>query len=190
MINVAVFASGNGSNCENLLRHFAHHPSIRVALVVCNNPNAHVLERVKPYNVPALVVDRGGLASPEFAEGLKSEYNVGFIVLAGFLLKVPDGLVAAYDGRMVNLHPALLPKYGGKGMYGRHVHEAVKANGDTETGYTVHWVSREIDGGAIIAQRNVALSATDSVDDIAEKEHLLEMRHFPSDIERILAAFT
>lgn len=187
--NVAIFASGNGSNCENLLRHFAFHPTINIALVVCNNPNAKVLDRIKPYNVPSWVVDKNLLATSDFTKSLKSEYNIDFIVLAGFLLKVPDGLVEAYSGKMVNLHPALLPKYGGKGMYGRHVHEAVKANGETETGYTVHWVSSEIDGGTIIAQHHVALTPADTVDDIARKEHELEMCHFPTDIERILTTF-
>ena len=114
------------------------------------------------------------------------EYSIDFIVLAGFLLVIPDFLIHEYDHRMINLHPALLPKFGGMGMYGHHVHEAVKAAGDTETGMTIHWVSDEIDGGAIISQFSTPLLPTDTVDDIARKEHELEMQHFPAEIERIL----
>lgn len=113
--------------------------------------------------------------------------HVGFIVLAGFLLLVPPFLIDAFDHRMVNIHPALLPKYGGKGMYGRHVHEAVKAAGEIETGMTVHWVTREYDSGAIIAQYKTAISPTDTVDDIAAKEHELEMKYFPEVIDRIIS---
>ena len=117
---------------------------------------------------------------------LLAQYDIDFIVLAGFLLMIPDFLVQAYEHRMINLHPALLPKYGGKGMYGHHVHEAVKAAGETETGMTVHWVSNVCDGGEIIAQFRTAISPEDTPDDIAEKEHILEMEHFPKVIEQIL----
>lgn len=186
--NIAIFVSGSGTNCENIVRHFAHHPSIQVALVVSSNPRAGAISRIKPYGIPTLVVDRERLASEAFVQQLRSDFQIDFVVLAGFLMRVPDTLTRAFDHRMVNIHPALLPKYGGKGMYGRHVHEAVKANGEAETGMTIHWVSSVIDGGAIISQFATAIAPTDTVDDIAHKEHELEMAHFPSEIERIITA--
>lgn len=184
--NLAIFVSGSGTNCENIIRHFANHPEVNVALVVSSSAKAGALARVEPYGIPTLVVNREELASPQFARMLQTDYHVTFIVLAGFLSLIPETLTTAYTHRMINIHPALLPRYGGKGMYGRHVHEAVKAAGDTETGMTIHWVSDEIDGGAIISQFSTPLLPTDTVDDIARKEHELEMRHFPAEIERIL----
>lgn len=184
--NLAIFVSGSGTNCENIIRHFAHHPEVNVALVVSSSAKAGALARVEPYGIPTLVVNREELASPQFVRILQTNYHVTFIVLAGFLSLIPETLTTAYTHRMINIHPALLPRYGGKGMYGRHVHEAVKAAGDTETGMTIHWVSDEIDGGAIISQFSTLLLPTDTVDDIARKEHELEMQHFPAEIERIL----
>lgn len=187
-IRIAIFVSGNGTNCENLIRYFAEHPSIETALVVCNRADAPVLRRIAPYHVPALVTDRTQLAQPEFVTMLQEQYHIHFIVLAGFLLRVPDTLVQAYHRRMVNLHPALLPKFGGKGMYGHHVHEAVKAAGETETGMTLHWVSNEIDGGDIIVQHRTAIEPEDTPEDIASKEHELEMRYLPADIEQVIVS--
>lgn len=184
--NLAIFVSGSGTNCENIIRNFAHHPEVHVALVVSSSAKAGALARVEPYGIPTLVVNREELASPQFVRMLQTDYHVTFIVLAGFLSLIPETLTTAYTHRMINIHPALLPRYGGKGMYGRHVHEAVKAAGDTETGMTIHWVSDEIDGGAIISQFSTPLLPTDTVDDIARKEHELEMQHFPAEIERIL----
>ena len=187
-IRIAIFVSGNGTNCENLIRYFADHPSIETALVVCNRADAPVLWRIAPYHVPALVTDRTQLAQPEFVTMLQEQYHIHFIVLAGFLLRVPDTLVQAYHRRMVNLHPALLPKFGGKGMYGHHVHEAVKAAGETETGMTLHWVSNEIDGGDTIVQHRTAITPEDTPEDIAHKEHELEMRYLPADIEQVIVS--
>ena len=184
--NHAIFVSGSGTNGENIIRHFAHHPEVNVALVVSSSAKAGALARVEPYSIPTLVVNREELARPQFVRMLRTDYHVTFIVLAGFLLLIPETLTTAYAHRMINIHPALLPRSGGKGMYGRHVHEAVKAAGDTETGMTIHWVSDEIDGGAIISQFSTPLLPTDTVDDIARKEHELEMQHFPAEIERIL----
>lgn len=187
-IRIAIFVSGNGTNCENLIRHFAGHPSIETVLVVCNRADAPVLQRIAPYHVPALVTDRVQLAQPQFVTMLQEQYHIHFIVLAGFLLRVPDTLVEAYHRRMVNLHPALLPKFGGKGMYGHHVHEAVKTAGETETGMTLHWVSNEIDGGDIIVQHRTAIEPDDTPEDIARKEHELEMRYLPTDIEQVIVS--
>lgn len=186
-INIAVFASGDGSNFENLVTYFNTCERARVALLVCNKPEAYALERARRLGVPSVVVTKAELQQPELVMPLMQKYDIGFVVLAGFLPLMPDYMIDAFPQRMVNIHPSLLPKYGGKGMWGHHVHEAVKAAGETETGMTVHWVTPQCDAGAVIAQRRVALSPQDTADDIAHKEHLLEMEHFPGIIEEILA---
>ena len=185
-MNIAVFASGSGSNCENLIRHFADSDVARVAVVVSNKPDAYVLERARKLGVPSVVVPKAELQQPEVVMPLMQQYGIGFVVLAGFLPLVPDYLVDAFPRRMVNIHPSLLPKFGGKGMWGHHVHEAVKAAGETETGMTVHYVTSQCDGGAIIAQFHVALDPSDTADDIAAKEHVLEMEHFPHVVEQLI----
>lgn len=186
MTHLAIFASGNGTNCEQLIRHFQTSEVARVVLVVCNRPDAYALHRAERLGVPARVLSKAELQQPVVTLDLLGEYEVDFIVLAGFLLRVPDYLIEAFPRAMVNLHPALLPKFGGKGMWGHHVHEAVKAAGEVETGMTVHWVSSEVDGGQIIAQRRTPLLPSDTPDTIAAKEHALEMEHFPRIIEDIL----
>ena len=185
-INIAIFVSGSGTNCENLIRYFADSESVSCALVVSNKADALALERARRLSVPTAVAPKAQLNDPEVMLPLLRDYHIDFIVLAGFLPLVPDFLIDAFPRRIVNLHPALLPKYGGKGMWGHHVHEAVKAAGETETGMTVHWVTPVCDGGEIIAQYRCALSPDDSVDDIAEKEHQLEMQYFPKVVEQVL----
>ena len=185
-VNLAIFVSGGGTNCENLIRYFADSESVCCALVVSNKPEALALERAQKLGVPTAVAPKPQLNDPDFMLPLLREYHIDFIVLAGFLPLVPNFLLDAFPRRIINLHPALLPKYGGKGMWGHHVHEAVKAAGETETGMTVHWVTPVCDGGEIIAQYKVALSPDDSVDDIAEKEHQLEMAYFPKVVEQVL----
>lgn len=185
-INIAIFVSGGGTNCENLIRYFADSESVSCALVVSNKADALALERARRLSVPTAVAPKAQLNDPEVMLPLLRDYHIDFIVLAGFLPLVPDFLIDAFPRRIVNLHPALLPKYGGKGMWGHHVHEAVKAAGETETGMTVHWVTPVCDGGEIIAQYRCALSPADSVDDIAEKEHQLEMQYFPKVVEQVL----
>ncbi len=183
---IAIFASGSGSNCENLIRYFEDSDVVKCALVVSNKTDAYVLERAKRLGVPTAVMPKAQLNDPEAMLPLLKKYDIDFIVLAGFLPLVPNFLLDAFPRRIVNLHPALLPKYGGKGMWGHHVHEAVKAAGETETGMTVHWVTPVCDGGDIIAQYKCEIAPSDSVDDIAEKEHQLEMRYFPEVVERII----
>lgn len=183
---IAIFASGSGSNCENLIRYFKGSEMVECALVVSNKADAYVLERAKRLGVPTAVMPKVQLNDPEAMLPLLKKYDIAFIVLAGFLPLVPNFLLEAFPRRIVNLHPALLPKYGGKGMWGHHVHEAVKAAGETETGMTVHWVTPVCDGGDIIAQYKCEIAPSDSVDDIAEKEHQLEMEHFPEVVERII----
>jgi phosphoribosylglycinamide formyltransferase-1 len=185
-MNIAIFVSGSGSNCENLIRYFQHSERVRTALVVSNKPDAYALERARRLGVPTAVMPKPQLNDATVLMPLLRQYGIGFVVLAGFLPLVPDFLIDAYPRRIVNLHPALLPKYGGKGMWGHHVHEAVKAAGETETGMTVHWVTPVCDGGEIIAQYRCALSPDDTADDIAQKEHLLEMEYFPQVVERVL----
>lgn len=185
-INIAIFVSGGGTNCENLIRHFEGSPLVKCALVVSNRADAFALTRAERLGVPTVVVTKSELQEPENILPVLRDYGVSFIVLAGFLPLIPDYLIDAFPRRIVNLHPALLPRHGGKGMWGHHVHEAVKAAGDTETGMTVHYVTPVCDGGDIIAQFSVPVLPTDTVDDIAEKEHLLEMEHFPKVVEQVV----
>ena len=184
--NIAIFVSGSGSNCENLIRYFENSERVSIPLVVSNRSDAYALMRAERLGVPAVVIDKKGLNDPDVMKPLLEQYAIDMIVLAGFLPMVPDYLIDLFPRRIVNIHPALLPRHGGKGMWGHHVHEAVKAAGDTETGITVHHVTSVCDGGDIIAQYSVALSPDDTVDDIAAKEHELEMRYFPEIVERVV----
>lgn len=185
-IKLAVFASGGGTNCENIIRYFKDSDKVKVAFVVANKVGIPALEKAERFGVPTRVVPKADLNRKDILLPLMKEYSIDFIVLAGFLLVIPDFLINEYDHRIINLHPALLPKFGGIGMYGHHVHEAVKAAGETETGMTVHWVTPKVDGGAIIARFRTPISPDDTPDDIAAKEHLLEMEHFPHVIDEIL----
>ncbi len=187
-MNIAIFASGSGTNCENLIRYFADSESVNCALVVSNKPDAYALTRAERLGVPTAVTPKADLHNPDVMMPLLRRYDIGFIVLAGWLPLIPDFLIEAYPRHIINIHPALLPKYGGKGMWGHHVHEAVKAAGERETGMTVHWVTPVCDAGEIIAQFRVSLSPDDTVEDIAEKEHQLEMEHFPKVVETIISS--
>ncbi len=186
MTNIAIFVSGSGTNCENLIRYFSGSDRVHCALVVSNKPDAYALVRATNLGVPTAVAPKAQLNDAAFMMPLLQKYDIQFIVLAGFLPLVPNFLLEAFPRRIINIHPALLPKYGGKGMWGHHVHEAVKAAGETETGMTVHWVTPVCDGGEIIAQYRVALTPEDTADDIAEKEHQLEMQYFPLVVEQVL----
>ena len=185
-LNIAIFASGGGTNCENLIRYFADSEQVCTALVVSNKADAPALEKAQRLGVETQVVSKAELNDESVMLPLLQRYDIQFIVLAGFLPLIPDYLVDAYPRRIVNIHPSLLPKFGGKGMWGHHVHEAVKAAGEVETGMTVHWVTPVCDGGEIIAQYKVALSPSDTPDDIAAKEHVLEMTYFPKVIEQLV----
>ena len=184
MINIAIFVSGSGTNCENLIRYFKDSERINCALVVSNKPDAYALVRAEKLDVPTAIAPKPQLNDESYMMPLLKQYDIQFIVLAGFLPLVPNFLVDAR--KIINIHPALLPKYGGKGMWGHHVHEAVKAAGEKETGMTVHYVTPVCDSGEIIAQFRVALSPDDTADDIAAKEHLLEMEHFPQIVEQVI----
>lgn len=184
--NIAIFVSGSGTNCENLIRHFQGSDDINCQLVVSNKADAYALTRAERLGVATAVVPKTQLNDEAFMRQLMSEHEIAFIVLAGFLPLVPAFLIEMFPRRIVNLHPALLPKYGGKGMWGHHVHEAVKAAGETETGMTVHYVTPVCDAGEIIAQYRVAISPDDTADDIAAKEHELEMKYFPQVVEQVI----
>jgi phosphoribosylglycinamide formyltransferase len=186
MVNIAIFVSGSGSNCENIIQYFQHNKQVHIALVVSNRSDAYALVRAKKLNVPTAVLPKADFNNKDKVLKLMADYRIDFIVLAGFLLMIPDWLISVYQRRMINLHPALLPKFGGMGMYGHHVHEAVRKANETETGMTVHWVSTVCDGGEIIAQFRTPITPDDTPGDIAGKEHILEMEHFPRVIETIL----
>lgn len=186
MTNVAIFVSGSGTNCESVIKHFRNSDSVKVSLVLSNRPDAYALVRAANLGVPSVVMGRQDFMNESKLMPMLRQFGIDFIVLAGFLLVVPEFLIDAYPRRIINLHPALLPKFGGKGMYGHHVHEAVKAAGETETGMTVHYVSPEVDGGEIIAQYSTPVSPDDTPEDIAAKEHVLEMEHFAEVVEKVL----
>ena len=185
-MNIAIFVSGSGSNCENIIQYFQNNKQANIALVVSNRSDAYALVRAQRLNVPTKVLPKAEFNNQEMVMKLMADYRIDFIVLAGFLLMIPDWLISAYQHRMINLHPALVPKFGGIGMYGHYVHEAVRKANETETGMTVHWVSPVCDGGEIIAQFRTPITPDDTPDDIAAKEHVLEMKHFPQVIEAIL----
>lgn len=191
MKRIAVFASGNGSNAENIIRYFntgagASSHGAEVVLVVCNRPEAAVIDKARALGVPVSIVTREIFNDEASMTALLESRAVDAIVLAGFLLMVPPFMTARFSGRMINIHPSLLPKFGGKGMYGRHVHEAVVAAGETETGITVHLVSDHCDGGDIIFRASTPVAPTDTAADVEAKVHALERAHFPAVIARWL----
>jgi phosphoribosylglycinamide formyltransferase-1 len=187
MKKIAIFVSGNGSNCENIINYFADgNRGAVISLVLSNKADAYALTRAEKYGVATVVMPKAAFNNEAKLMELMKEHEIDFIVLAGFLLMIPDFLINAYEHRIINIHPALLPKFGGKGMYGHYVHEAVKAAGEEETGMTVHWVSRECDGGEIIAQYKTQILPTDSPEDIADKVHILEMKYYPLVIEQTI----
>jgi phosphoribosylglycinamide formyltransferase-1 len=186
MKNIAIFASGSGSNAENIANYFADSDYAQVSVIVANNPNAYVLERAKKLGIESITVTKSQFMEADTLIAELKERNIDFIVLAGFLLLVPQKYIDAYPGRIVNIHPALLPKHGGKGMYGSHVHESVVAAGDTESGITIHLIDGNYDKGTTFFQATCPVLPTDTPDDVAQKVHALEYKHFPHVIEEIL----
>ncbi|MCK5638420.1 MAG: phosphoribosylglycinamide formyltransferase [Flavobacteriaceae bacterium] len=182
MIRLIIFASGSGTNAENIIKFFKDSRNIKVTFVLTNSKNAKVLERSERLEIPSKIFSKSEFNSKEFLQFLKNEAD--FIILAGFLLKVPEEIIKSFPNKIVNIHPALLPKYGGKGMYGMHVHKAVVDNNEKFTGITIHYVNENYDEGAIIFQREVALNESDTPDDVAAKIHKLEQDYFPQVIEK------
>lgn len=183
MKSLAIFVSGSGSNAENIYNYFASSGICRVDLIVSDNPNAYALERAERLGVESLVIPRAGFRNGEAVADIMNGRGIDYIVLAGFLSLVPSALVRAFEGRIINIHPALLPAYGGKGMYGDNVHRAVIANGEKESGITIHHVNEKYDEGGIIAQYKVAVLPEDTTETLAAKIHALEYEYFPKVIE-------
>ena len=186
MKNIAVFASGSGTNAQNLIEYFQLHPSFRVTLIVCNKPDAGVIARAEKLNVPVSIISKNDLANSNTLLQTLKQYDIEIIVLAGFLLLIPPYLVHAFPQRIINIHPALLPKFGGKGMYGSKVHESVIAQGENESGITIHLVNEHYDEGAILFQANCEIAPNETVDSLAQKIHALEYKHYPKVIENYL----
>lgn len=186
MKEIVLLASGSGSNVENIANYFKDHEYIRISCVLTNKNDALVIERCQRLNLPVLYFNKVAFAKSEIVLKTLKALSADLLVLAGFLWKVPEKIVAAYAGKIINIHPALLPKFGGKGMFGMHVHRAVKAQNEVVTGITIHFVNEEYDDGAIIFQEKVTLTESDSPDSIAQKVHALEYRHFPRVIEKLL----
>lgn len=186
MKNIAIFASGTGSNAKRIIEYFRDNEAVGVKLVVSNRPDAPVLAMARENGVETMVIRRQQFYGDQTLLAVLETHAIDFIILAGFLWLMPAYLVEAYQGRMVNIHPALLPRYGGKGMYGMNVHRAVKASGDTVSGITIHYVNEQYDDGDIVFQARCTVDPADSPEDIARKVQQLEHRYFAPVIEKLL----
>ncbi len=186
MVKVAVFASGSGTNAEELIKYFKNTECIEVSVIVSDNLDAFVLQRAKKFNIPSLYIPGRMLDSADIFSAMLSSFEVDFIILAGWLKLIPAGLIKDYEDKIVNIHPALLPKYGGKGMYGNHVHKAVIAAGEQTSGITVHYVNERYDEGNIIAQIHCAVSENDTPESLAEKIHKIEHAYYPTICETVI----
>jgi phosphoribosylglycinamide formyltransferase-1 len=181
--SIAIFASGSGSNAENIYQYFKDSDIVNVATLVCNNPNAGVIERFIDTDVEVILIEKKDLSDPEFIQDLN---GVDLIVLAGFLALIPVSLISAFPKKIINIHPALLPNYGGKGMYGDHIHRAVLENKEKKHGITIHYVNEEFDKGEIIFQEEFVVTEKDDLTSIQSKIHILEFQNYPKVIERLL----
>jgi phosphoribosylglycinamide formyltransferase-1 len=186
MRNIAIFASGSGTNAENIIRYFSNSKAAQVSLVLSNRREAYVLKRAASLNVRSVFFDRKDLYEKEKVARYLAMYKIDFIVLAGFLWLIPENILNIYEKRIINIHPALLPKHGGKGMYGEKVHEAVIAKHDKQSGITIHYVNSRYDEGDIIFQARCPVTREDTPDTLASKVHALEYKHFPEEIEKLV----
>ena len=186
MTRIAIFASGSGSNAENIIRYFSDNKSVKVVLVLSNQSRSGVLIRAQLHNIPTFIFTKDDLNECTKVHDVLKDYNASMIVLAGFLLKIPLYMIKAYPNSILNIHPALLPKYGGKGMYGMNVHRAVVENNEQKSGITIHYVNENYDEGAIIFQATCHIDEHDLPEDVKTKVQALELRHFPSVIESII----
>jgi len=188
MKNIAIFASGSGTNAEQIIKRFEGSKKANVVLIVCNNPKAKVIERAGSFKIPVFVSNKKATySSEEFLQMLMTAYRVDLIVLAGFLWLIPEILVKAFPKKIINIHPALLPDYGGKGMYGAKVHEAVLKNKERETGITIHYVNENYDEGNIIYQESFVIEPLESTLGLANKIHKLEHAIYPTVIEQLIS---
>jgi phosphoribosylglycinamide formyltransferase-1 len=183
---IAIFASGSGSNAQKIMEHFKKHTDAEVAIVLTNNPEAYVLQRADNFEIPTHIFDKHEFYQTNEVLDLLKNLNIDIIVLAGFLWLVPDTILANYPKRIINIHPALLPKYGGKGMYGDRVHKEVLANGDEESGISIHYVNEKFDTGEIIHQARFKIEKNDDLEIIKFKGQQLEHQYFPKIIEQVL----
>lgn len=195
MNHIAIFASGSGSNAEQIAAYFAHRDDVTISLILSNNPQAGVIDRARRgfghgQHIPVLLFDRTAFYQTNRLVDLLQRQSIDLIVLAGFMWLMPAELVRAFPGRIINIHPALLPKFGGKGMFGHHVHEAVVAAGETESGITVHFVNEHYDEGQIIFQASCPVSPTDVPAEVAQKIHALEYQHYPRVVDEVLGRVT
>lgn len=186
MKRLAIFASGGGSNARCIIEHLASVKDITVSLILTNRSKAGVLTIAEEHNIPSVIINRSKLSDKAYMSYILSEYKIDWIALAGFLMMIPEYLVDDFEGRMINIHPSLLPNYGGKGMYGANVHEAVKAAGDIESGMTIHQVTKEYDKGDIILQARTKIDADDTASDIAAKVLKLEHHYYPIVVEELM----
>lgn len=186
MKNIVIFASGSGSNAENIANYFKDSKSVKITAVFTNNASAGVISKMEKFGIPCEIFNKDYFKNRDYFTIKLYQYRPDLIVLAGFLWLIPNYLVSEYPNKIINIHPALLPKFGGKGMYGMHVHEAVKAANETETGITIHYVNQKFDDGEIIFQAKTLLTEQDTPETIAQKIHLLEMENFPVEIDKIL----
>jgi len=186
MIKVAIFASGSGSNAENIINYFKDHNIVEIVSIISNKNDAFVHERAKKLGIESVTFSKNDFEITDKVINYLKEKGIDFIILAGFLLKIPQSLLNTYPNRIINIHPALLPKYGGKGMYGDNVHKAVVEAKETESGITIHYVNENYDEGAIIFQAKCAVEKEDTYEDVAEKIHSLEYEYFPKIIKKII----
>ncbi len=184
-VNIALFASGSGTNVENIANHFSNNSSINISCVLCNKPNAYVLTRAARLNIDFMLFSREDFNNSEKILTYLNSKNVNLIVLAGFLWMIPQYLIENYPNRIINIHPALLPKYGGKGMYGDTVHKAVFESKESKTGITIHYVNNKYDDGEVIFQKSISINKSDTPETIANKVHELEYKYYPVIIEKI-----
>ena len=185
MKKIIVFASGSGTNAENIIQYFTNKEIAKVVSVFTNNPSAKVIERAQKHHIPTQIFSKEELSDGKVLQKIQ-EIGPHLIVLAGFLLKFPENIIEHYPNKIINIHPALLPNYGGKGMYGIHIHRAIVNNKEKETGISIHYVNEHYDEGGIIFQQNVLLTEEDTPESVAEKIHELEQKHFPEIIEKLL----
>ncbi|GHB78017.1 phosphoribosylglycinamide formyltransferase [Persicitalea jodogahamensis] len=190
MKSIAIFASGSGSNAEAIVRHFQARTDVQISLILTNNPEAGVIKRARRLHIPAVVFDRHAFYETDRVLELLVNQKIDLVVLAGFMMLIPEKLIHAFPEKMVNIHPALLPRYGGKGMYGHFVHEAVVAAGEPQSGITIHFVNEVYDDGEVIFQATCDLEAKDSPEDVARKVQALEHEHYPVVIDRLISNFT
>lgn len=187
MERIAVLASGNGSNAENLAHYFNASVHAKVALIISNKPSAYVLERAKNLGIPSIVRTGNEMNESEIILNILKEHDISWIVLAGYLLKIPNYLIQRYPNKIINIHPALLPLYGGKGMYGMNVHNAVVEASEEESGISIHFVNEAYDEGKILFQSRVKLASGETPDSLAQKIHELEYKYFPQIVEKVIS---